>query len=34
MRWAGHVAWMVEERGMYRVLVENLREKITGETQV
>jgi hypothetical protein len=21
MRWVGHVAWMGEERGMYRVLV-------------
>jgi hypothetical protein len=21
MRWAGHVAWMGEERGVYRVLV-------------
>jgi hypothetical protein len=27
MRWAGHVAHMVEERGMHRVLVGNLRER-------
>jgi len=26
MRWAGHVARMGEERGMYRVLVRNRRE--------
>ena len=27
MRWAGHVARMVEERGVYRVLVGNRRER-------
>ena len=27
MRWAGHVARMGEERGVYRVLVVNLRER-------
>ena len=27
MRWAGHVAHMVERRGVYRVLVGNLKER-------
>jgi hypothetical protein len=27
MRWVGHVAWMGEGRGMYRVLVGKLRER-------
>ena len=27
MRWAGHVARMGEEMGVYRVLVENRRER-------
>jgi hypothetical protein len=27
MRWAGHVARLVEERGVHRVLVGNLRER-------
>jgi hypothetical protein len=27
LRWAGHVAWMCERRGVYRVLVGNLRER-------
>ena len=27
MRWAGHVAHMGERRGIYRVLVGNLRER-------
>ena len=27
MRWAGHVARMGEERGVYRVLVRNRRER-------
>jgi hypothetical protein len=25
--WVGHVAWMWERRGVYRVLVGNLRER-------
>ena len=33
MRWAGHVARMGEGRGVYRVLVGNLRERTMGETQ-
>ena len=33
MRWAGHVACVVEGRGVYTVLVGNLRERDTGETQ-
>jgi len=32
MRWAGHVARMGEERGVYRVLVGNRKERTTGET--
>ena len=32
MRWAWHVARMGEERGVYRVLVGNRRERTTGET--
>ena len=34
MRWAGHVACMGEERGVYRVLVEKPegRRETTGET--
>ena len=33
MRWAGHVARMVEERGVYRVLVwETGGKETTGET--
>jgi hypothetical protein len=27
MRWAGHVAYMGERRGAYRVLVEKLEER-------
>jgi hypothetical protein len=35
MRWAGHVAQMAEERGVYRVLVGKLEGKKTaGETQM
>jgi hypothetical protein len=34
IKWVGHVARMGEGRGVYRVLVRNLRERITGETQV
>ena len=33
MRWAGHVARMGERRGVYRVLVGNLKERTTWETQ-
>ena len=32
MGWAGHVARMGEERGVYRVLVGKRRERATGET--
>ena len=32
MRWAGHVACMGEERGVYRVLVWKPEGKTTGET--
>jgi len=32
MRWVGHVAHVSEERGVYRVLVGNRRERTTGET--
>jgi len=31
MRWAGHMARMGEERGMYRVLVEKPEGKTTGD---
>jgi hypothetical protein len=33
MIWAGHVTRMGEGRGVYRVLVENLRKETTEETQ-
>jgi len=33
MRWAGHVASMGERRGVYKVLVGNLRERTTWKTQ-
>jgi len=33
MRWAGHVACMVEDRGVYRVLVEKPEGETTGETK-
>ena len=32
MRWAGHVARMGEERGVYRVFVGNPEGKTNGET--
>jgi len=32
MEWAGHVACMGEERGVYRVLVGKPEGKTTGET--
>ena len=32
MRWAGHVARMGEERGVYRALVGKPEEEFTGET--
>jgi hypothetical protein len=32
MRWAGHVARMGEERGVYKVLVGEPEGKTTGET--
>ena len=32
-KWVGHVACMGERRVVYRVLVGNLREEATGETQ-
>jgi len=32
MRWAGHVACIGERRGVYRVLVGNLRERDTWKT--
>ena len=33
MRWAEHVTRMGERRGVYRVLVGNMRERTTWETQ-
>jgi hypothetical protein len=34
MRWVGHVAWMGEKRGVYRVLVGEIRRKgTTAKTQ-
>jgi hypothetical protein len=33
MRWAGHVEWLGEERGMYRVLVGKPEGKRPQETQ-
>jgi len=33
MRWSGHVARMGDRRGPYRVLVGNLKERATWETQ-
>ena len=32
MKWAGHVARVVEEREVYRVLVGKTERKTTGET--
>jgi len=32
MRWAGHVAYTDEERGVYRVLVGKRGKETTGET--
>jgi hypothetical protein len=33
MRWEGHIARIGEGRGVYRVLLGDLRERATGETR-
>jgi len=35
MRWAGHVAWVVERRGVFRVLVgKDVRKRPTGKSKL